>query len=383
MPTSEALVRDGLDFRVVRREYDAEDGALRARVLRTGICGTDRQIARRIRPDSADVLGHEGLGELTDPTTGQSRHVVFNPVSEDDQDHILGHSYDGLMQHQLTIGPGSLPEAGLLPALPGLPLDLSCLVEPLATAVYAWDIVRTRTAPGRAVVLGAGTAGLLVGLAGAVAGVEVEILHRRAERAEHLRALGLAEGLPLRFGTGSRLPHGGADCAFVCVPREGAQHALETAFELVGPGGVIDLFGGFGPGDRHHRCPGTDLGEVRRRNVCGRPVPPALQPAGPDAGGPLLTGHRGSNAEHLLRAQQLLLEHQEVFAKTITRVVSLQRAAAVMNRIATGAGEGPGEQIKTLVDLTLEGDRERTVDLSDTVPPSAPSKPNENGVEQA
>lgn len=337
------------------------------RILRAGICGTDLQIQRRVRADAAGTLGHEGVAERMGEDDRAARFVIFNPVNQFDQSEILGHSYAGIFQrtYRMPARRSGTPVPDLFPANPVLPADLAPLVEPLATVLYGWDLVRSVREVRRLAVWGGGSAALLAAVVGEIQGCAVELLHRRTGRLDFIRRSGLVPRTRLRRHDE---PDSAVDvdAAFICVPREGAPSALGHALARVAPGGCVDLLGGFGPGDRHPALGPVDLGGIRRANVCGRNSEPAA-PAAMRTDGRVvhLTGHRGTSHDHLSRAQDLLLSHPERFAPFITHVVSLEQAPAVLGAMAaSGAGALPGEYVKVVVDPTLTSASFRPPDMS-------------------
>ncbi|CCH32527.1 hypothetical protein ABZ816_23685 [Actinosynnema sp. NPDC047251] len=352
-----ALVRRGTGSVVESRPAPAvRAGQRAARVLRAGVCGTDLQIQRRVRPDAATVLGHEALVELADPVTGVPWHAVLNPVDATDQDRVLGHSYDGVFQQRLVVDEHG-PE--LVAAGPGLVADLAPLVEPLATVLYGWELFERE--PARVAVWGGGSTAVLAAVVGELRGVRTFLLHPREERLRFLAGRGMFGTTSLHTGP----PGVPVDAAFLCLPREAAPAALTEAVAALGPDGVVDLVGGFGPGDRHPAAPGVDLGEVRRANACGLPRPGVVVRRG--AAG--FTGHRGTARRHLERAQRLLLDHPESFGPVVTHVVSLEAAADELPALAArrAPSAGPAERIKVLVDPTMTGRAHRAPDLFTTV----------------
>ncbi|MEV0279776.1 dehydrogenase [Streptomyces sp. NPDC050610] len=341
------------------------------RILRAGICGTDLQIRRRIRPDAARTLGHEGVAEIHSETPSESdprrRFTLFNPVAPHNQEHILGHSYDGIFQpaYHPDIIPGGGPP--LVPAAPALVADLAILTEPIATVLYAWDLLTSAGPVGTVGVWGAGTTGLLAALVGELRGYEVELMHHRPARLDYVEHRHVLHRSRLRGRHSGWPAEERYDAAFLCLPREAAAGGLSEAVRHVRPGGVIDLFGGFGPGDRHDRLPGQDLGAIRRSNVCGRPDAEPLRAASTDGGKPLhLTGHRGTSRAHLESAQELLLRAPERFAPLVTHVVSLAELDACLDAMAASSGPSPllGEYIKVAVDPTLGAAPARTPDTA-------------------
>ncbi|HIF72292.1 MAG TPA: hypothetical protein EYQ61_07050 [Dehalococcoidia bacterium] len=73
--------------------------------LFVGLCGTDIQAYRRAREEknAASVLGHEGVGVITEvgdmvQSWSPGDAVVFNPVSPFSRDDVLGRSFNGIFQ---------------------------------------------------------------------------------------------------------------------------------------------------------------------------------------------------------------------------------------------------------------------------------------------
>jgi threonine dehydrogenase-like Zn-dependent dehydrogenase len=335
----------------------------RFRILRAGICGTDLQICRRVRPDGASILGHEGVAEQIGEPDGRRRFVVFNPVDPVEQDAILGHSYDGVFQRFFSPRPPRVPAS--LTVASDLVADLAVLIEPLAAVLYGWELVRQVSRPGTVAVFGAGSAALLAALVGELIGVRTIVVHRRLARLAFLRE---HKDFPAeRLVLPADLPPDSVDAAFLCVPREGAAAALDVALSAVRSNGVIDLLGGFAPGDRHPDLGDLDLGGVRRQNVCGRPAPGTLVTSKHRQ--IRLTGHRGTSLDHLAAAERLLLAHPRRFGALVTHVLSLEAAAGYLSRASAPADARglSGEPIKVVIDPTIAGGPGRAPDLTTTL----------------
>lgn len=337
------------------------DSAPRLRMLRVGICGTDLQIQRGARSDVAAVLGHEGLAEQR--TDGEISRVIFNPVASDDQDTILGHSYDGVLCRSFSSAPGHAVLRDLVPARADLVADLAALVEPLGAVLYGWDLVD----PGAAVgIWGGGTTAVLAALVGELQGRPVTLVHHRDERLDYLRRREVLPHTDFR----TQAPATELSGAFVCLPREAAPQALTRVLHALAQDATADLLGGFSGGSRHELTGATDLGEVRRANACGLPVPGAVTPVVLPTGKRVrLTGHRGTSARHLLRAQELLCRHPERFGRVLSHVFSLESAGPVLQSMATDPPDRriTGEHLKVVVDPTLPPGTSRAPDLATTV----------------
>ncbi|MFF2085407.1 hypothetical protein ACFVVM_16660 [Nocardia sp. NPDC058176] len=350
------LIRDGNELRLqsAPRPDASHPGPVR-RVLRVGVCGTDLQIQRGARADLASILGHEGIA-LTPDEQGCE---IFNPVDPRAQDVILGHSYDGLLRDHV---PARLP-CGMVPAHPDLPLDLGPLVEPTATALYAWDLMRVHLPlTGTVAVFGGGSAALLVAMLGEDLGYRMQLVHPRRGRLDYLDQLGVLPDSTLTQRIQPASVHG----ALVCLPREATVTAINAATASLTDTGVLDLFGGIPAGLRHPALPGIDLSAVRRANVCGRSSGYDSVQVFPSAGKRIwVTGHRGTSPAHLDRAQQHLLAAPHRFGTLISHVISLEEAASRIPAMARG--ERPvGEHVKVVVDLTMSRPA-REPDLAITV----------------
>ncbi|MGW5314715.1 hypothetical protein [Nocardia thailandica] len=351
-----ALVRSGDELRLQHTPVPCTcEPPTARRVLRVGVCGTDLQMQRSARSDRATILGHEGLAFNPDKRGCE----IFNPVNPNDQDVILGHSYDGILRDYVPTG---LP-CGVVAAHEALPLDLGALVEPTATALYAWDLMRVHLRPaGTVAVFGSGSAALLVAMLGEDLGYRMQLVHPRRERLRYIEQLGV---LPASTLT-NRIPPASVHGALVCLPREATVTAIRAATASLVDKGMLDLFGGIPAGLRHPALPGIDLSAVRRANVCGRSSGYDSVQVFPTAGKRVwVTGHRGTSPAHLVRAQQHLLAAPTRFGRLISHVISLEEAASRMPAMARG--ERPfGEHVKVVVDLTMS-ERARDADLSTTV----------------
>lgn len=335
------------------------------RVLRAGICGTDLQIQRGIRPDGAAVLGHEGLAEYRSPS-GVHRGI-FNPVDPHDQDSILGHSHDGVFRRYYpTTAAGAAVLRTLVPARPDLVADLAVLVEPLGAVLYGWDLLDASGRARSAAVWGSGTTAVLAALVGELRGTPMTLVHGRAERLDYLRGRDVLPGTRYR----TEPPVSGVGAAFLCLPREASATALTQAARALEEGGAIDLFGGFGTGTVHELTGDLDLNSIRRSNICGSPEPaPGRLVALPSGKRIRLTGHRGTSADLLRRAQDLLVAHPRRFGRVLSHVLPLEAAGPVLRSMATDppGRRLTGEHLKVLIDPTMPSGTTRAPDLTTTV----------------
>jgi len=355
---SRALVRTASGLHLRHNPTDrGGDAGIVHRVLRVGVCGTDLQIQRRVREDRAAVLGHEGIAVRL---AGAGRECeIFNPVDPRDQDVILGHSYDGILQDVIT----GVPARCRVPARGDLPVDLGPLVEPSATAVYAWELMHPHLPPGASVaIFGGGSAALLMAMLGEDLGHRIRLIHPRRERREFLTGLGVLGAAEVTDSA----PRDTADAAVICLPREAAHHAIAQATTALTSDGILDLFGGIPSGAPYPAIPHLELAAIRRSNACGQSHGPTHVDAITDSGKRLrITGHRGTSAAHLHTAQQHLTDEPGRYGKLVTQVISLHEAALWIPAMAR-RDRLLGEQVKVVVDLLMPH-RTRTVDLDTTV----------------
>ncbi|MEV2226482.1 hypothetical protein AB0E01_42515 [Nocardia vinacea] len=355
-----ALLRSGSGLHLRRNTTHTLGAGPLRRILRVGVCGTDLQIQRRVRPDQAAILGHEGIALRFDDDGTARCCEIFNPVDPHDQDVILGHSYDGILQDFIA---DTVPSRCVVPAWGSLPVDLGALVEPTATALYAWELMRPHLSPKASVaIFGGGCAALLMAILGEDLGYRIRLIHPRRDRLEFIADLGVLDSAEFADFT---LPDS-ADGAVICLPREAAWQAIEQATWTLTAGGVLDLFGGVPTGPCHPALPHIPLAAVRRMNVCGKAQNPRHIDAITSSGKQLrITGHRGTSPAQLHAAQQHLIAAPARFGKLVTQVISLPEAASVIPAMAR-RDRGRGEYAKIVVDLVMQ-QRSRPVDLGTTV----------------
>ncbi|OMI89249.1 hypothetical protein BSZ07_14440 [Streptomyces sp. M1013] len=327
---------------------DADADALVLAPDFVGICGTDLDIVAGRRSDRAAVLGHEAVVRIVSghppdgPGDTLGARFLVNPVNGEDQDRIIGHSEEGMLQEAVRI-PGSAAWSGLLvPVRPGLDPLPAVLSEPLGVAVYGIGLLARPRPPERLLVVGAGPMGLLTAVAARLLGVpEVALADRSDRRVRYATERGLVADHLASATASGRLGEGFApDAVALCVGREHRQGALAEAVRVAAPGARIDLVTGFPPGETPWALPGVDPHGVRRANVCGRPWPGRVAPVIATGGKPLgLTGHRGTSRRHLEDAMRLLAEHPAVFRKIITDVVPLDEAPRLVRALVLARGD--------------------------------------------
>jgi threonine dehydrogenase-like Zn-dependent dehydrogenase len=203
-------------------------------VAASGICGSDLHLVG-LGPSEV-TLGHEFSGTLEDGTPVAVLPTVpcgrcARCLEGDDQQcaqtlaTLYGVSRDGGLADRAWV---ALQCARPLPS--AVRVEDACLVEPLAVAVHG--IRRAAPAPGSSVlVIGAGPVGLCTVAATRSHGMEVDLLAHRRERLEAGLALGA------RPATGSDYD--------VVFDAAGTQGSMDTAMNLVRPGGTVAVLGTF------------------------------------------------------------------------------------------------------------------------------------------
>jgi L-iditol 2-dehydrogenase len=218
-----------------------ESGEVLVRVEVAALCATDRRMAA-LGTDVPRIPGHEVAGTLEDGTP-----VGIHPnlgcgscewcaVGLENQcpDHVdLGIQRDGGLAEWVAV-----PESHVVP-LDGFPMEHAPLVEPLACCLHAVSLLDVGDGDS-ALVIGAGSLGILGMWALQAAGARVAVMQRSETRrglAAELGAdavLGPGEDPELLLGNRPRV-------ALVTAP--GAE-ALVWALERVAAGGRVHAFAG-------------------------------------------------------------------------------------------------------------------------------------------
>ncbi|MFF6804367.1 hypothetical protein [Streptomyces sp. NPDC012616] len=319
------------------------------RPLFVGICGTDLDILAGGRDDTARILGHEAVVHVPERrqrnAVGEEAHgglYLVNPVDPHDQDRIVGHSEEGMLQEAVCLSEATSWAARLIPVRAGLAPLLAVISEPLAVAVYSLGLLGAPGAVTRLLVVGAGPMGVVTAVAARLLGVpEVALVDGSERRAQSAVDNGFVEeGLAScpssrRFPAAAALYGGsGPDAVALCVGRGQRREALGQAVAVAAAGACIDLTTGFRPGEKISEIPDVELNLIRRRNVCGSPRPGQRFEARTREGKIIhLTGHRGTSPEHMSRAMDMLLGHPDVFRRVITDVVSVEDAPRAVSDI--------------------------------------------------
>jgi len=225
-------------------------------VRRVGICGTDFHIFEGSHPYLAypRIMGHELSGEVLEAPAGSAlkpgQAVVVNPYLSCGrciacrngkpnccvEIAVLGVHRDGGMCERVSVPERNLYAAG------SLTFDQAASIEFLAIGAHA--AARSALKPGaRALVIGAGPIGLGAALFAGLAGGEVTIMDRDADRLAFATTGGLAArsieaGEKTAAGVEAATGGEGFDVVFDAT---GARASMEHAFRYVAHGGALVL----------------------------------------------------------------------------------------------------------------------------------------------
>lgn len=216
-------------------EIEAPTGdGVRVRVTACGICGSDLHLADW-GPLPA-TLGHEIAGVLDDGTP-----VVIEPnapCGECDRclaglthhcrtivQRMYGVSLDGGLADEIIVAPGAV-----IPIPAGMVPQVAALAEPLAVAVHGLN--RAGVVGGqRALVIGAGSIGLMAVAALRHRGVDIDLAARHPRQ----QVAGDALGATIRTG----------EDYDVVVDAAGTQSSIDLAMATARPGGSVLVLGSF------------------------------------------------------------------------------------------------------------------------------------------
>ncbi|MDQ3317490.1 MAG: alcohol dehydrogenase catalytic domain-containing protein [Actinomycetota bacterium] len=237
-------------------------GTVVVRPTATGICGSEIEgyLGRMGNRTPPLVMGHEFAGTVTEIGEGVGeellgRTVAVNPLSSDGTCKLCRAGLTNLCPNRRLVGihsPGGFAEYTLAPAANVYPLPegvearTGALAEPLANGVHA---ARLGTAGGhpveRAVVIGAGTIGLMCLQAAVLDGIpEVHAVEPHEGRRGQAVALGAKEahdsGEEARGALEGATDGLGAD---LVIDAAGAEVTRRMALDLLRPGGRAVFIG--------------------------------------------------------------------------------------------------------------------------------------------
>ncbi|MBB4796261.1 threonine dehydrogenase-like Zn-dependent dehydrogenase [Streptomyces nodosus] len=234
-----------------------EDPAVLVNVELAALCRSDLKEVAGTRHGPSQ-FGHELVGvvcESTVPALAEGTRVVLDP-------NVVVDRGTGFADQMWAAGPADLLRHALQPVPHGPAARRLVFAEPIACAQHCLSAVKRQVGGlhgARVAVLGAGTAGLFIAALADRAGARVSVCNRSRARMDEARKADLLDVPALLFG---ELAGESADVVVVATSFV-LPAVLEEALRLVAPGGLVLLYGGTAPGDRH---PGLecDLDRVRR-----------------------------------------------------------------------------------------------------------------------
>jgi 2-epi-valiolone-7-phosphate 1-reductase len=335
-----------------------------------GLCGTDIQLYRGAQEGVANVLGHEGVGVITEVGASVRNWslgdaVVFNPVSPAQKDEILGRSFDGLFQERFLVERADWMD-WLIHRIPkSLVKPIGALIEPLATAIYSRDLAISQSDARKAVVIGDGPIAMLNSIVLRLSGFEsVLMIHGRSTRRSWAVNNGYFSQFDVISGRGNvvgnvleRLNGEFADVAIICSPGETVERATLDAFGYLKSSGLINFVSNAVPAVISLNSGDLNVRELQHRSSRGIPSHGVLQRFESTNGKFVkVHGQHGVSAAHIQESIDLLVENPLPFKNLITDVVGFDDSpAAVSSAIEWSLGRMTGDRpMKVVVELNKQ-----------------------------
>jgi len=229
------------------------------RILETGICGTDRELASfrfGYGPTGDDflVIGHEALGEVVEvgpaaaalgfqpgdlvaPSVRRACDPACRSCAARKRDLCLtgGYTERGIFGAHGYFTEAAVDRAEDLIRLPPSLRSCGVLLEPLSVVEKAINLALRLHAgePRKALVLGAGTVGLLAVMALRLRGLEVELSSQESPQSARARLVQLAGASYLASPSKTD----------IVIEAAGAAEAAHAGLQALGPLGVMVLLG--------------------------------------------------------------------------------------------------------------------------------------------
>jgi threonine dehydrogenase-like Zn-dependent dehydrogenase len=259
-----AIVWTGPEEMVVEEvpEPTVEPGTVIVRPEAVGICGSEIEgyLGRMGNRTPPLVMGHEFAGTVTEVGEGVGedlvgREVAVNPLSSDGTCRLCRAGHTNLCPNRKLIGihsPGGFaeyvlaPQSNVYPLPEGIGARTGALAEPLANGVHAVRLGLAGESVEHAVVIGAGTIGLMCLQAAVLDGIpEVSVVEPHEARRGQALELGAHAAYASGEGTSEALEEPteglGADLVIDAVGAEATRRmAVE---ELLRPGGRVVFVG--------------------------------------------------------------------------------------------------------------------------------------------
>jgi L-iditol 2-dehydrogenase len=278
-------------------------GEVRVRVATAALCATDRRLAAR-GADPPRIPGHEAAGRLDDGTPvgihpdigcGRCRHCQAGLDNRCPDKTSVGLDRDGGLAEWLTV-----PAGHAVPLAAGPDLGIAPLLEPLACCLHALSALRVRRGEA-ALVVGAGTMGLLCMWTLQAAGARVAVAQRSPERRRLAARLGADVTLAPDQDPAAEL---GEAPSLAMVAAPGAE-PLAWALAKVAVGGRVHAFASTPGGAR------VDANLVHYRHLT-------------------LVGSSGSSLDDYRRARDLVASAEVPLDRLPRSTVPLERAPAAL-----------------------------------------------------
>jgi threonine dehydrogenase-like Zn-dependent dehydrogenase len=243
-------------------EPTVEPGTVIVRPEAVGICGSEVEgyLGKMGNRTPPLVMGHEFAGTVTEVGEGASealvgRVVAVNPLSSDGTCRLCRAGYTNLCPHRKLIGihsPGGFaeyvlaPQENVYPLPEGVGARTGALAEPLANGVHGVRLGLANHSVEHAVVIGAGTIGLMCIQAAVLDGIPgVSVVETHEARRDQALMLGAhaayASGEEARAALEEPTEGLGADLVIDAV---GAEATRRMAIqELLRPGGRVVFVG--------------------------------------------------------------------------------------------------------------------------------------------
>ena len=258
-----AIVWNGPEEMAVEEvpEPTVEPGTVIVRPDAVGICGSEVEgyLGKMGNRTPPLVMGHEFAGTVTEVGEGVDpglvgREVAVNPLSSDGTCRLCRAGHTNLCPNRKLIGihsPGGFaeyvlaPEGNIYPLPEGIGAPTGALAEPLANGVHAARLGLAGDPVEHAVVIGAGTIGLMCLQAAVLDGIpNVSVVEPHGARRGQAADL----GADATFGSGEEAAEvlGRATDGFgvdLVIDAVGAEVTRRMALDLLRPGGRVVFVG--------------------------------------------------------------------------------------------------------------------------------------------
>ena len=310
-----------------------------------GLCGTDLNILRGGRSDSAQILGHEGVAEVVQAgdnvrILSVGDWVVLNPVNRTNQDEVLGHSFDGLFQSRMKIENIEQRQwmYELIPEV--LRSRVGALIEPLATAVYSYELIGKPDRDSNVVIFGDGPVALLNLVLLWLRGVtNITLVHGSSMRVDFAKSLGIESTRYVNYSSSNlteniveSLYGCPADVTLICTGPNSVEKCVSVSLKYTRSGGLVNLIASAMHPVISVKSGDLNVAAIRRMNVCGQVYGNGSE-AFTTAEGSVVNfvGQRGTSSSHIRESIDLISRYTGVFRRFVTSRIDFRTAASFIN----------------------------------------------------